>query len=221
MLFIVTLGALLGTSALFVLSASQEPPQVAVGDIDGEYLDTVVKTQGYVMDRRLFHGTFHVSIREPEDEHKITVLINSDVMEDVDGKEYMIPGAIVYFQGRVEQYGRQYRMRVSNPGDMRMVERARSSFTPIESILENPTWYEGTNVRVRGEVKDLWTISRGTHIVICPLDNPYRRLSCEVDGWHVDRDMAKGDHIVIDGFFEYSQYKGMWVLRSEGRPEIH
>ncbi|MFO8110349.1 MAG: hypothetical protein R6U17_07525 [Thermoplasmata archaeon] len=220
-LFVVTIVALLGTSLLFILSASQEPPEIGVSDIDGGYLDTVVKTEGYVMDRRNFYGTYHVTIRDQEENQEVVALISSDIMEEVDNKENIIPGAIVSFRGRVEKDGNRYRLRTSSHVDVRVIEEARSSFIPIESILENPTWYENTDVKVRGEVRDIWTISRGTHIILSPLDNPYSRLSCEADDWHVSDEIVKGDYVVVEGYFEYSQWKGMWILRCEGMPEIH
>ncbi len=220
-LFVVTALALIGTSSLFLITASQEPPEVRVGEIDCQYLDTVVNTEGYVMDIRNFYGTFHVTIREPDDEHQMVVLIEGEMMDQVEHKEMIVPGAVVSFEGRVEEYGNRYRIRIASHSDVNVIEEARSSFTTIEAILENPWWYEGTDVKIRGEVKDLWTISRGTHMIICPLDNPYRRLTCEVDDWWVDGDVVRGDLVVIEGVFEYSQWKGMWMVRSQGRPEVH
>ncbi len=220
-LFAVCLLSLLGTSFLFLLSASQEPPEIDIVDIDDSYLDTVIITRGYVMDLRNYYGTSHVTVRDPEDTDEIAVLIDPDVMEDIKDKEHVIPGATFSFQGRVEQYGSSIRLRVDSSNAVKLVEKTRSSFIPIDSILENPRWYEGTNIKIRGEVKDLWTISRGTHLILSPLEHPYRRLSCEVDNWYVEDEVVKGDWVVIEGVLEYSQWKGMWVLRSEEVPTVH
>lgn len=217
--------ALVGTASLYVYSASQDAERLSISEIGEEDVGALVETTGTISQADKLSGTHHLVLKDDDGMSSIDAYVDGNVIEAVDEKDEIRPGAVVWVKGRVESHQGDINIKVSGVGDLQIKEKAYSSFTPIGSLLENPDWYEGMNVKVRGEVESIEGWENVTYFEISPLEDgngtEYRVLGNKVYKYdHTENNtLIMGRPVVYRGEFKYDQVTGRWMVVGSEPPE--
>lgn len=215
MLTIAVVISLIGTASLYLYAASQEAEKVNIGDIDEEYVGALVETEGMVMDVFDFGSSMSIVIGDSDSKEEVDVFVGKNLISNMEDREDLIPGAVIWTKGRVELYEEDISINVEGPGELIIKEKAYSSFTPIESILENPGWYKGTNMKIKGEITFLRRYENQTILEISDLEGGYYDIYCSVERTSTDQYLLQGDPVVIKGEFDYNSRIGRWIIEGE------
>ncbi|MFO7991824.1 MAG: hypothetical protein R6U61_05975 [Thermoplasmata archaeon] len=207
--------SLIGTASLYLYAASQEAEKVNIGDIDEEYVGALVETEGMVMDVFDFGSSMSIVIGDSDSKEEVDVFVGKNLISNMEDREDLIPGAVIWTKGRVELYEEDISINVEGPGELIIKEKAYSSFTPIESILENPGWYKGTNMKIKGEITFLRRYENQTILEISDLEGGYYDIYCSVERTSTDQYLLQGDPVVIKGEFDYNSRIGRWIIEGE------
>lgn len=207
--------SLIGTASLYLYSASQDSLKVDISDIDREHLGSLIETQGFIRDSYTYEGSLYLTLVEEGSDESLETTIDEKVVEGIKEKDEIIPGAKVWVRGTVESYEGSLSLRVTGTGEFKIMEKAYTSFKPISSILENPEWFSGMRIKVRGCVNDIERTSEGTNFELSSLNDTYHRLKCKLDSSTGNISLARGDPIAVKGEFNYDEYDGRWTLNIE------
>ncbi len=219
LLFTAALVSLLGTAVLFVYASSRSELTIDIEEIGSEHVGRKVTTKGYIASMGSYGETFYMDLRATHSEYEIHLRCEQGMLDSFEDGHELIPGALVEVSGIVEESGNRQTLRLLHSEEIEVLEPALTSFTPFDSILENPEWYEGMELKVRGEVKEIRPIYQGTLIVLGPLDEGYHRLTIEISGWYNEEmKVVRDDVVVVEGPFVYRSSKGTWMIRSDRVP---
>lgn len=207
--------SLIGTASLYLYAASQEAKEVDIGDIDEEYVGALVETEGMVMDVFDFGSSMSIVIGDPNSKERLDVFVDKDLISDMEERDELIPGAVIWTKGRVELYEEDISINVEGPGELIVKEIAYSSFTPIKSILENPEWYQGTNMKIKGEITFLQRYENTTVLEISDLEGGFYSVYCRVNRTPHDDYLLDGEPVIIKGEFDYYSGSGRWTIEGE------
>lgn len=215
MLTIAVLVSLIGTASLYLYAASQQAEEVDIGDIDEEYVGAQVETEGMVMDVFDFGSSMSIVIGDPDSKDTINVFVDKNLISKMEKRDELIPGAVIWAQGRVELYEEDISINVEGPGELIIKEKAYSSFTPIKSVLENPEWYKGTNMKIKGEITFIQRYENVTLLELLDLDSGFYQIHCSVDRTAGDEYLLQGEPVVVKGEFDYDSRSGRWTIDGE------
>lgn len=229
LLQIAVIVALLGTASLYLYSANQSVNEVKISEIEEKDLGAQVKMQGVITKIDKVADLYMIELKEKGTDQSIQAMVDQETMESVDSKEHLVPGATLQVSGKVQSYQGELNLQVSKTEGVILQEKAYSSFTPISSLLQNPNWFKGMDVKVNGEVKDLRKVGNEISVVndtsldIAPIDGYTNRLNVYVEGWDY-RDnygVTLDDNIVVKGEFVYDSFRGRWKIVTSEKPEVH
>ncbi len=214
--------ALIGTASLYIYTARRDVERVDIADIDHDFAGMKVEVEGYINEVRGLQSIYLLNLLGEKKDETLSVVIEEQVMGSIEEQNEIMPGANVRVRGVVELYENEVSLRVTVPGELIILEEAYSKFTSISSLLENPEWYSGMEVKVRGKVTDLETIRSGTYFEIEQLEGGYHRLGCFVEDIDLSEDfyMVSGDPVVFKGTFLYDTSTGRWLVRGLEPPDV-
>lgn len=223
LLFIAVLISILGTASLFLLTASSGVDQVDISQIDEDFVGREVKIKGTVARIDSYQDTVYIDLKEKGYSKSMQIKMNKEQLKKIDEKEEIKPGAVVVVKGVVEEYKGDYSLKIEDYYGLELEKKAYYSYIQISSLLENPEWYEGMNVKVRGEVVDVGESYGGSDIEICPLGGGYKNVNCHIKGWSQgeNRTVLKKTPVVVKGEFKYDSYTGRWEIVSDDKLEVY
>ncbi len=208
-----------GISSLYLFSSQHSTFRVDISEIDEGMIGSRVVTQGTVFEVSWLPNTILFSLKEKD--HPVQLTVAMDRMTDEPQHERDLKvGAIVEAEGILEEYDGDLNLRVDELGSLSVLQKAQTSFTEIYSLLENPHWYEGLEVKVRGDVVDKIDSTDGTELILSSLDGSRGRyeLTCTMRTWGEDN--VVGKPAVVRGEWIYENTRGRWVLRASHPPEV-
>lgn len=223
LLQIAVIVALLGTVSLYIYSANQSVNKVKISEIEEKDLGAQVKTQGLITNIDKKADVYMIELIEESTDQSIVAMVDKETIEAIGFKDHLLPGATLQVSGKVQSYQGELNIQVSKTEGLILKKEAYASFTPISTLLENPKWYEGMGVKVRGSVKGLRNIGNDTSLDIATLGNRTNRLNVYVKGWDYSDNygVTLDDNIVVRGVFVYDSFNGRWKIISQKIPETH
>ena len=214
--------SLIGTASLYVYAANQEVVHLEISDIDHDLVGMKVNLEGVISRVRGAGTIYLLELREIGDNNTLDLVIEEQVMASIEEKNEVMPGAHIQVRGIIETYDNDISLRVTVPGELEILEEAYSRFTPIASLLENPYWYSGMEVKVRGRVTEVSSTYNGTYFEIRELDGGHHRLGCFVQGidLYTELHIVEDDPLVFKGTYGYDTSTGRWLVRGEISPDV-
>jgi len=206
--------SIIGISTLYLFSAQSSNREMNIREINEELLGSRIRTEGVISDISWFGYMVLFEIKEKGYEDSLTVVCDRDIIETEEERNEMVPGATVMVEGELEEYEGEINLRIDTIGKLDIKEKAVSSFTPLSEILENPEWYEGMKVRVRGEIIEVDNSSQISTIVLTDLESERYELKSEIveDLYNKEKAMV-GYPAVLEGHMRYDSQTGHWKLR--------
>ncbi len=221
LLTIAVIVSVIGISFLYLFSAQQSTVRLNVSEIDEGMIGSRVMTQGTISRLNWFDYIVLLDLKEEDHHGTLTVAIEKQIIEDVveDEKE-LKAGAKVEVEGLLEDYQGDLSLNVDELGGISILEKAHSRFTEFSSLLENPEWYEGMEVKVRGDVVEKRNTPQETTLILSShQDSNYRyELTCIIDGWEEEKEIH-GKPVVVEGEWIYDNTSGRWILEASN-PDI-
>ncbi len=213
--------SLAGTASLYLYTASKDTVRVNISEIDHRLVGAKLEIEGIISEFHRSSSAYLISLLEEGCEDSIGVFVEDRVIHSVDEQPTEIrAGATIRLIGILEDYEGELSLRVSVPGELIIIEKAYTSFTDISNLLENPEWYSGMELKVRGSVVGIDPSSQRTYFEIEPLEGGYHRLGCEVEGHEEGLDIINGDPVVFKGTFLYDTGSGRWLVRGSEPPDV-
>ncbi len=215
LLSVAVIVSLIGVSSLYLFSAQQTTFRRDLSEIDESLVDSRLVTQGTISEKNDFQHTILLTLQEEGHLNSLTVAIDKDIIEDVlDEVHELRPGAKVEVEGLLEDYEGDLSLRVDELGEISIKEKAQSSFIEFSSLLENPTWYQNMEVKVRGEVIEKSNSSEGSTLTLSSLedDEYWYELTCFWDD--TIEEPLLGKPAVIVGEWTYDNSRGRWMLEA-------
>ncbi|MFW6040409.1 MAG: hypothetical protein ACOC85_01065 [Thermoplasmatota archaeon] len=221
LLYLAAIIALIGTSSLYLYAATMEARDIDISEISNEDVDSLITTEGFVSEVVSYGDSLSVTIKEYGDNSSIKIFLEGNIVSRIEKREEILPGAKIGVKGRVELYQEDLNIRIVSPDDFTIIEETFSSFTQIDYLLDNPEWYEGMNVKVRGEIATLESRNNGTYMEIVPLEGDYRVLGAYIEGWYHNeyKHIIEKTPVVLNGRFNYNKFNGQWIITCEENPE--
>ncbi|GEM_PF-2043345 len=221
LLSVAVIVSLIGVSSLYLFSAQQSTFRRDLSEIDESLVDSRLVTQGTISEKNDFQHTILLTLQEEGHHDSLTVAIDKDIIEDVlDELHELRPGAKVEVEGLLEDYEGDLSLRVDELGEISIKEKAQSSFIEFSSLLENPTWYQNMEVKVRGEVIEKSNSSEGSALTLSSLedDEYWYEITCFLDD--TIEEQVLGKPAVIVGEWTYDNSRGRWKLEGTEDLEI-
>lgn len=223
LLQIAVIVALLGTASLYVYSANQSVNKVKISEIEEKDIGANIKTEGVIEQIDNIGNIYKIVLKEKNTDHTIVAMVGEETIESFRSKEHLVPGATLVISGKLKSYQGELNLEVSKTGSLMLKERAYSSFTSIDRLLQERYWYEDMNVTVRGSVDDIRKLGDGMRIELAPLQGPNHSLEIYVKEWdYTDRyGVVMGDIVEVEGRFTYDTFHGRWKIVTDEAPETH
>ncbi len=223
LLFIAVLVSVIGTASLFLLTASSGVDQASISEIDEDYVGRAIKIQGTVAEVSSYEDTVYIDLKEKGFNDTLQVKLSKEQLEQIDEKEEIKPGAVITAKGMIDEYKGQYNLEVKDSYGIKLEKNAYYSYIQISSLLENPEWYEGMNIKVRGEVVSIGESYGGSDLEICTLGGGYKQVNCHIKDWPQKENVTilKKTPVVVKGEYKYDSYTGRWEIVSDSSPEIY
>lgn len=221
LLFIAVLVSVIGTASLFLLTASSGVDQASISDIDEDYVGRKVEVKGTVAEVSSYEDTVYIDLKEKGCNKSLQVKLSKKQLDKIENKEEIKSGDVVTANGMIEEYKDQYSLKIQDSYGIELEKKAYYSYIQISSLLDNPEWYEGMNVKVRGEVVSVGESYGGSDIEICPLGGGYKQVNCHIKDWSQDDNILKKTPVVIKGEYKYDSYTGRWEIVSDNPPEVY
>ncbi|MFO7792660.1 MAG: hypothetical protein R6W73_06745 [Candidatus Saliniplasma sp.] len=215
--------SLIGTSFLFLYSASQDAEKIEISEIDENLVGAHVETRGFISNLITLEDSYIMELKEDKGNSSVTALVEKRVLSYVSDLEEVRTGTEITARGEVDMYEEDISIIVSRAGDFRIENAAYSSFTSPGELLDNPEWHEGMNHKIRGEILSLQIIADDTILELEPLDGMDCELMIRIEDWDFTENysISKGSVIVVRGNFGYDSYRGRWCITTESSPEDH
>lgn len=213
--------SLVGISSLYVITAQNPSESIDLNEVNEDLLGSRVKTEGYVSDMRWYGQT--VLIELEENETSLTIVTNTEILDKLEKEEERVErGSKIQIEGNIEEYDGEIQARVDSIEDIELKKRSFYGHINISELLENPEWYEGVKVTVRGRITNLRFDEDGTKMIdINSLDHDGYRLTSRCDLELIENlEDLKGNPVVIEGRLFYESEIGSWVLHCESELEI-
>lgn len=223
LLQIAVIVALLGTVSLYLYSANQSVSKVKISDIEEKDLGANIKTEGVIDQIDNVGSVYKIVLKERNTDHTIVAMVDKETMDSFRSKDYLVSGATLVVTGKLESYQGKLNLKVSQSEGLELKERAYSSFTSIDRILQEPDWYEDMNVTVRGSIEGMRKLGNGTLIELAPLNGSNHRLEINVESWDYTEQygVVRKDIVEVQGKFVYDSFHGRWKILTEDVPEVH
>ena len=223
LIFTAVLISVIGTSSLFLMTADSSVNKVSISDIDEGLVGSKVKVKGRIYDIESYDETVYIRIKDEENERSVKIRVDRTSIDDLGWKEELKTGAVITATGIIDKYDGEYILETKNRYSLELKKKVYHDFVPIESLLENPDWYEGMHVKIRGEVSTLELSNGGLETEINPLDGGYKRINCFIKNYtpQEDQTLVKNTPIEVKGEFRYNHYTGRWEIITEKKPKIH
>lgn len=223
LLFIAVIVSILGTASLFLFTASSGVKHSRISEIDENFVGRKVMVTGTVAESYSYEDTMYIELKENESSKILNVKVAKDRLEKVDNKEEIKPGAVISVRGFIKEYEGDYTLNVEESYGIELEKKACYSYTEISSLLENPEWYEGMNVKVRGEVVNDGQSYGGYDMEICPLGGGYKQVNCHIEEWSPasNETFLKKTPVVVKGEYRYDSYSGRWEIVSDTEPMVY
>ncbi len=214
--------SLIGTASLYIHTASRDVQHLDISEIDHDLAGVKVEVEGVISEMIGLQSMHILDLIGEDKDDTLSVVVEEQAIEAVEEQHEIMPGAVVRVRGVVELYENDVSLRVTVPGELVIVEEAYSKFTTLPNLLENPQWYSGMEVKVRGKVTDMEATYSGTYFEIEELDGGFHRLGCFVEGSDLSEDMymLNGDPVVFKGTFIYDTGTGRWIVKGTEQPDV-
>jgi len=220
-LTIAVIFSMIGISTLYIFSAQSSTRKMNISEINEELLGSRVRTEGVISEISWFRYMVLFEIKEKGGEESLTVVCDRDIVDTDEKRNEMVAGVEVMVEGELEEYEGEINLRIDSIGELSIVNKAISSFTPLSEILENPEWYEGMKVRVRGEIIEVDKSTETPSIILTDLESRRYELQCEiVDDLYNDEKDILGYPAVLVGYIRYESETGTWNLRCTDSFEV-
>ncbi len=213
--------SIIGISALYAFTAKNSARNIELSDIDEELLGSRVDIDGTISDISWLSYTVLFELKEKDVEESLTVVIDRETIEEHDEKKQIRPGARVRVEGEVQEYENDIQLKIDSVDDISVEEEAYSDFISIKKILENADWYDGMEVKIRGNIEDIDTEGENDNLIISDLEDENYRITCEVE-----RILDKNEieilkrPVVVKGSIEYDSSTGSWLIRASSPLEF-
>ncbi len=207
--------SLIGISSLYLFSSENASRKMSISKIDENLVGTRIATEGNISEITWFSYMVLFELKEKGCEDSLTVTCNRDLIKNMDNeKKQLRTGAKVEVEGKLKKYEGKINLKVDSHGEVSVVRKAYSSFTPISHLLENPRWHEGMHVKVRGKVVEITNITDGTDVKLTGLQEGRYKLECRVKDaeGEVDQKLV-GKPVVLKGKLTYDSKNGHWRLK--------
>jgi len=206
--------SIIGISTLYIFSAQSSTRKMNISEINEELLGSRVRTEGVISEISWFGYMVLFEIKEKGGEESLTVVCDRDIVDTDEKRNEMVGGAEVMVEGELEEYEGEMNLRIDSIGELSILNKAVSSFTPLSELLENPEWYEGMKVKVRGEIIEGDRSSQTLSVILTDLESRRYELRCEIveDLYDGEKDIV-GYPAVLEGYIRYESETGTWKLR--------
>lgn len=212
--------SIVGISTLYLFSSQQPTRRASVSEIDETMMGTRVVTEGFVSDVSWFSWTVILTLKEEGHPEGLVVAFDREIAENLGEEKLEIrEGAKLRVEGKLEEYEGTLNLRVDSMGELSIEKKAYSSVTEIQSLLENPRWYEGMGVGIQGDIIDEENVFNHTTLVISSFEHNDYELTCEIKDWHHEERLI-GKPVSVDGYWEYDNNEGLWKLISYDSPSV-
>ncbi|MEF8873085.1 MAG: hypothetical protein V5A88_00265 [Candidatus Thermoplasmatota archaeon] len=211
-----------GISALYLLSSQRSTVRANISEIDEGMIGSRVVTEGTVSGITRLPNTVLLELKEEDHQKSLTVAVDKEIERvQEEDKRDLKAGAVVEVEGVLEEYEGDLNLRVDELGYLSVLEKAHSSFTKISSLLEDPRWYEGMELKVRGDVVEKKNSSQQTELILSSIDEGEDRyeLTCTMRPWEEEGDIL-GKPAVVKGEWRYENTEGRWVLKASRPPDV-
>ncbi len=214
--------SIIGISTLYIFSAQTSTRKMSISEIDEELLGSRVRTEGFISDISWFRYMVLFEIKQKGEEGSLSVVCDRDIVDMDEKRNKMNPGAEVMVEGELEEYEGEMNLRIDSMGELTIKERAVSSFTPLSELLENPEWYEGMNIKVRGEIIEIENSSEIPTVILTDLETERYELQIEIieELYFKEKDLV-GYPAVLEGYLEYDSQNGSWKMRCNEHFEVN
>lgn len=214
--------SLIGISTLYIFSAQSSTRKMSVSEIDDKFLGSRIRTEGTISEISWFRYMVLFEIKEKGHEEGLTVVCDREIIETDEKRNDMISGTKVIVEGELEEYEGEINLRVDSMGELSVIKKAVSSYTQLSEILENPEWYKGMEIKVRGEIIEVDDSNQIPIVILTDLARGRYELRCEImDGIdHYEKDIV-GHPAVLKGYIRYESQTGSWKLRCTDYFEVN
>jgi DNA/RNA endonuclease YhcR with UshA esterase domain len=155
LLLLAVLGSVIGVVSLYAYATTIQAREVAIGDVGGDDVGSLVRVRGLLKDvSTTSGGSLRMVVMDPETYSTVGVFIPRDVVDGMEGLEEFVPGASLTVVGEVQEYRGRVELYVSSPRDVRVVAPAASGIMELDVLAENPETFAGMTVRVQGRLLD-------------------------------------------------------------------
>jgi len=220
-LTIAVIFSIIGISTLYIFSAQSSTRKMDISEINEELLGSRVRTEGVISEISWFGYMVLFEIKEKGEEESLTIVCDREIIDTDEKRREMVTGAEVMVEGELEEYEGEMNLRIDSIGELSIVNKAVSSFTPLSELLENPEWYEGMKVKVRGEILEVDNSTESSSIILTDLESKRYKLQCEIvkDLYDDEKDIV-GYPAVLEGYIRYESETGTWKLRCTDSFEV-
>ncbi len=221
-LTIAVIFSIIGISTLYIFSAQSSTRKMNVAEIDEDLLGSRVRTEGVISEISWFRYMVIFEIKERGHEDSLTVVCDREIIESDEKRNELVTGTKVIVEGKLEEYEGDMNLKIDSIGELSIKERALSSFIPLSDILENPEWFEGMKVKVKGEIIEIDNSSQVTTVILGDLQGEQYELQSEiVDDLYNDEKDVVGCPAELEGYIRYESQTGSWKLRCTDSFEVN
>jgi DNA/RNA endonuclease YhcR with UshA esterase domain len=230
LLLLVILITLVGILGIYTYAVLIEAKTISISDLGSKHLGSLVEVEGYIKEVNEWQdGDLNLILVDYESGKTIDVNVDADATENLAHQEKLIPGAKIRVNGLVEDYKGDLFIHVMSSEGIELVQTTGKNLLPLDVILERPDVFEGVEVQVGGEVRDIGyieSLNAFTFTLRNSSSGYYYSISCIVFDMSVFRDkgdnsIQNGDEITFHGTFEYYAQNGIWQIQSdEGKESL-
>lgn len=209
--------SIVGVSTLYAFTNQTANRDMDISEINEEHVGSRVSTEGTISDVSWLGYTVLFELKEKEVEESLTMVTDRDIIDELDEKEELVPGAKVSVEGKLEEYEKDYQLRIDSQGEISVEKEACSDFTPISEILENPSWFEGMMVKIQGDLKQFNESNQISQMNIVDFEEENYEITCEMDTEINEKKQdILGNPVVLEGEVIYDSNTGTWIIIVSG-----
>ncbi|UCG69381.1 MAG: hypothetical protein JSV09_16655 [Thermoplasmata archaeon] len=227
LVILITLAGILGIYAYAVLI---EAKTISISDLGSKHLGSLVEVEGHIKEVDEWQdGDLNLILVDYESGKTIEVIVDADVTENLANQEKLIPGAKIRVNGLVEDYKGDLFIHVMSSESIILVQTAGKNILSLDVILNRPDVFEGVEVQVSGEIRDIdyiESLKAFTFTLKNSSSGNYYSVGCIVFDMSIFRDkgdnsIQNGDEITFEGTLEYYAQNGIWQIQShEGKESL-
>lgn len=228
LLLIVILITLSGIIGIYAYAVLIEAKTVSISDLGSKHLGSLVEVEGHIKEVDMWQdGDLNLILVDYESGKSIDVIVDADVTENLAHQEKLIPGAKIRVNGLVEDYKGDLFIHVMSSESIKLVQTAGKNILTLDVILNRPDVFEGVEVQVSGEIRDIdyiESLNAFTFTLKNSSSGNFYSINCIVFDLSLFRDkgdnsIQNGDEITFEGIFEYYAQNGIWQIQSHDGKE--